>query len=608
MPCLRWRVLIAFLVVSVMLSIAPSTLRAEESAEPQQAAAERPKTAAVENFAKPMGPPDAYNRGTPRGSIYGFLSAARNHDYERAAHHMDLRRLSPEDQARAPELARKLKVVLDQELWVDLVNLSDVKEGKPDDDLPSWQDRLGVIETRDDGSVTLLLQRVPRRQDGVKIWKVAASTVVGVPALYAEFEPVWLEEHLPRYFFETDFLGVALWKWLSLATLLALASAVGLLIAVTTTRLFAFLYDHHLGSIDPRLVHLVRGPVALSATVVLFAIGRGSVRLSFELARPLGVAERLVFVVAGAWFIFRMIDLAALSARVRLEERGNVGAASVLVPTARLIKIMVFAVGGLAALGTLGVNVTAMVAGLGVGGIAVALAAQKTIENLFGGVSLLADRPVRVGDFFRYGDQVGQVGTVEEIGLRSTRIRSLDRTLVTIPNAEFSNLRLENFAARDRMRLTAIIGVRYETTSDQLRYLLVKMREVLVAHPRVLPDPLRVRFAGFGACSLDVEFLAYVDTSDWNEFLGIREDIYLLFMDVVKEAGTSFAFPSSTTYVGRDPGLDEDEVRRAEERVAAWRAKNELQFPNFDDPRRQEIENTLDWPPIGSPRLREVED
>jgi MscS family membrane protein len=194
------------------------------------------------------------------------------------------------------------------------------------------------------------------------------------------------------------------------------------------------------------------------------------------------------------------------------------------------------------------------------------------------------------------------MGTVEEIGLRSTRIRTLDRTVVTIPNAEFSNLRLENYARRDRMRLWTLIGVRYETMPDQLRFLLARLREILLAHPRVTEDPARVRLVGFGAYSLDLEVFAYVDSSDWNEFLAIREDVYLGFMDAIKEAGTGFAFPSSTTYLGRDGGLDAERARQAEERVAAWREQGELPFPNFPDALRREVWNRLDWPPKGSAR------
>ena len=235
-----------------------------------------------------------------------------------------------------------------------------------------------------------------------------------------------------------------------------------------------------------------------------------------------------------------------------------------LVPTQRIVKVFVVAFGLLAVLAIAGVNVTAAVAGLGVGGLAVALAAQKTIENLFGGATLFADQPVRVGDFCRFG---GQVGTIEEIGLRSTRVRTLDRTVVSIPNAEFSNLHLENFAKRDRMRIYTMIGVLYETTPEQLRYLLARLRELLLEHPRITDDPARVRFVGFGAYSLDLELFAYADTADWNELLQIREDLYLRIMDVVNESGTGFAFPSSTMYVGHHEGPDAEASRAAAERV-----------------------------------------
>ena len=151
-----------------------------------------------------------------------------------------------------------------------------------------------------------------------------------------------------------------------------------------------------------------------------------------------------------------------------------------------------------------------------------ALAAQKTVEHLFGGLTLIADQPVKVGDFCRFGDQVG---TVERIGLRSTRVRTLDRTVVSVPNGDFAKLRLENFAERDRIWLRVMLGLRYETTPDQLRHVLVDLHELLYAHPRIDPDPARVRFVGFGAYTLDVEIYAYVRTADYNEFLAVREDL-----------------------------------------------------------------------------------
>jgi len=596
----RGRALLGGLLLASVLGVAAPAQASGEAREtadtptsPLEALAAKPD---VEDFSKPMGPPDPLNRGTPRGSVFGYLAAARSGDYDRAAEFLDLRGLPPGAEARGPELARRLEVVLDETLVIDVVNLSDDNAGAPGDGLAAWQDKVGDIETPS-GTVPLLLQRVPREGDGVRIWKIAHSTVDRVDALYAAYEPAWLEDWLPAFFFDLTFREVALWKWLALLAVFGAASVVAALIAGTMTRVLGMLLTRSHEGFDSRIVALVRGPVRLASTVFIFAAGHRTLGLALAVGGALRGLERGLLFLAILWLAFRLIDLAALALRIRAEGREKLGVLSALVPAARIAKILVVIFGALVFLGALGVDVTAAVAGLGIGGIAVALAAQKSLENLFGGISLFADQPVRVGDFFRYGDQVG---IVEEIGLRSTRVRTLDRTVVSIPNADFSNLHLENFATRDRLRLITTIGVRYETTPDQLRFLLADLRRILIAHPRVAEDPARVRFVGFGAYSLDIEIFAYVDTPDWSEFLGIREEVYLLFMDAVKEAGTGFAFPSTTTYLGRDLGLSEEDQRRAEERVAEWRKRGELPFPNYPESFWREMENSLPWPPAGS--------
>ena len=173
----------------------------------------------------------------------------------------------------------------------------------------------------------------------------------------------------------------------------------------------------------------------------------------------------------------------------------------------RLVSVVVLAYLGIYAAEAVGIPIAPLVAGLGVGGLAIALAIRPTLENIIGGLTLFADRPVRVGDFCRYGDEIG---TVEQIGLRSTRIRSLERTIVTVPNAEFSQMKLDNFAARDIRLLKTILQLRYETTPDQLRYVLAELRKLLLGHPKVTPAPARVRFVGYGAYSLDLEIFAYL--------------------------------------------------------------------------------------------------
>jgi MscS family membrane protein len=311
-----------------------------------------------------------------------------------------------------------------------------------------------------------------------------------------------------------------------------------------------------------------------------------------------------LFIVAVTWLLLRVTDVLSSVVEARLVERGEVGAKALVPPGRKFVKAIVVIFSFVAILSNFGFNVAALLAGLGVGGIAVALAAQKTIENLFGGVILYTDRPVRVGDFCRFGDKMG---TVEEIGIRSTRIRTLDHTVITIPNATFSNMEIDNITARERIRLLAILTVRYETTPDQLRYILVEIRKLLYSHERIIPDTPRVRFINFGAFSLDIEVLAYANTTDWAEFLGIREDIFLRIMDIIETSGSGFAFPSQTLYMGRDDGLKAERVREISEKVQQWRERSEIFLPNFPANKIEEFKGTLPYPPEGSPEHRGTE-
>jgi MscS family membrane protein len=166
-------------------------------------------------------------------------------------------------------------------------------------------------------------------------------------------------------------------------------------------------------------------------------------------------------------------------------------------------------------------------------------------------------------------------------------------------------MHIVNYARRRRMLLSTVLGLRHETTGDQLRVVLARLREMLLAHPRVVDDEPRVRFAGFVDFALNVEIRAYVGTSDWNEFLAIREDIYLRVMNIVKDAGTGFALPSRTVYHARDDGLDAERQQDAEAQVRAWCSAQELPFPNFTADYREKTRNTLDYPPEGSPDASE---
>ena len=216
-----------------------------------------------------------------------------------------------------------------------------------------------------------------------------------------------------------------------------------------------------------------------------------------------------------------------------------------------LVQGLLIVFGLLLILRQLGFELTTAIAGLSIGGVAIAFASQKTIENLFGTIMVITDQPIRVGDFCQAGNIEG---TVESIGLRSTRIRTLNRTLVTIPNGEFSALNIENLAHRDKFLFRHKFGLRYETTAEQLQLVLKEIRTMLSEYPGVEPATHRTRFVKFGDSSLDIEVFAYVLTPDALGFLAVQEDLLIRLMGIIEATGTSFAFPSQTMYLTRDPG------------------------------------------------------
>ncbi len=228
---------------------------------------------------------------------------------------------------------------------------------------------------------------------------------------------------------------------------------------------------------------------------------------------------------------------------------GRQGMLAVIMLVRRTLQVLSWVLGAVIAATAAGFDMTGVLAGLGIGGIAISLAAQRTIENIFAGVSIVADQPIRVGDTCRIGPRIG---TVERIGMRSVQLRSPERTLVTIPNSQFASAEVESLAARDRMRMHMTVGLRYETSSEEMVQVLQRCESLLRANARVLPEGIRVRFVGFGASSLDVEIQAFIGTRDWEEFLQLRQAILLEVMGAVEACGTGFAFPSTTVYLARD--------------------------------------------------------
>jgi MscS family membrane protein len=412
--------------------------------------------------------------------------------------------------------------------------------------------------------------------------------------------PAWIEA-LPDWA-NTSILGLVLWKWLVVVTLLGLASAVVIVVFRWGRRAP---WDGSLGSYLRRL----GTPLSiLVVTPLLRFLFQMQINLTGSAAEAPDYLIEVAYGVAVVWLVWLTASWLAEALIATPLISPNSLDANLIRLAARTTGILASMVLLFQVAHAVGIPVYGLVAGAGVGGITVALAAKSTLENFLGSLNIYADRPIRVGDLCRYGEDASadwqRIGHIEEIGLRSTRIRGLDRTVTTIPNADFSNMHIVNLTKRDLMLLSTTLCLRYETTQDQLRFVLADLRELMHAHPMTLHtanDPIRVRFAGFGESSLDVAIRVYIKTSDVDEFLAIKEDILLRVMQVVEQAGTGFAFPSRTLYHSRESGLDDARRQDAEKQVRAWASAQTLPFPEFSEDYRCKITDTLDYPPEGSP-------
>lgn len=474
---------------------------------------------------------------TPRASIARFLDACRSGQYEEAARFLRA-------DTDGPRLARHLKAVLDRNEWIDLDRLSADPHGDVNDGLAAETDEVMTIKRPDAGRDPVRVVRV-EDADGTR-WKFSRGTVERIETWYRALPDHFALEHLPEVLLRPGWFELLWWQWAALPVLVVLALLGGRALGWVTREVLGRVTSRTAASWDDLLVRRVGGPLTAGWALALLylAVPR------LALLGPAEVSVRRVLgalaLFTGAWAMLRTVEIGA---KVVTSSAWVIArpASRALIPIAsRAAHIAVLAIAAIVILSYLGVPVTSLVAGLGVGGLALALAAQKTVENLFGAFSLGLDQPIREGDFIKVEDFVG---TVEAIGLRSTRIRTLDRTVVSLPNGKLADMRLESYTARDRLRLSCTVGLVYGTTEAQLRTILDGLERVLRAHPLIWPDTVVVRFSGFGESSLDVEVMAWFQTTVWGEFQAARQEVLLGFMAVVEEAGSGFAFPTRTVHV-----------------------------------------------------------
>jgi MscS family membrane protein len=476
---------------------------------------------------------DPLGRDTPQDSVFHFLEACHARDYVKATHYLDLRRMSPADRSKnGPELARQLEDLLDDTAF-DFTTLSHAREGDTSDGLDSKLDHLATFVV-DRKTLELQLERIELKP-GYHVWVVSSDSVAKIPEAHQVIAETPFEKKLPQQLVTVELLDTPIWRWIAL-----------LVLAPTLWILGGFLAWALIAAVRP-LVDApgFRGPIRACLAVAGF---RAVVEFVPPAALPRSFIERalgLLFSLALAWACAAMVDLIAERWNSRLDPRVQAVSFSVLPLIRQVLKLSFFLFAILSVLSAWGYNTSTILAGLGVGGLAIALAAQKTVENLFGGISVIGDRPVLVGDACRFGDRTG---TVMHIGLRSTRIRTPDRTVISVPNGQFSSMALENFSARDKIWFHPMLNLRRDTTSEQLLKVLSSLREILTTSPKVEPGKLPVRFIGVGPYSLDIEVMVYVTTTDYDEFLTLQQELLLKMLQAVEQAGTALAVPIQESF------------------------------------------------------------
>jgi MscS family membrane protein len=349
-------------------------------------------------------------------------------------------------------------------------------------------------------------------------------------------------------------VGVAWWQWIALAAALIGARVIGGLVTRVVLWIARRLTGKTATTLDDVLLAKLAGPFRLLGWVAILRVTVPVIELPHNASEVAVDAMLAAFAIALVWGALRAIDVVAQRVSTASWAAQRPASRALLSLISRAAKVVVMVIAGIGFLGGIGLPVSSLLAGLGIGGIAVAFGAQKTVENLFGAFAIGVDQPLREGDYVRIEKDVE--GTVETVGLRSTRIRTADRTLVTLPNGRLADMRIETFAARDRCRFAITLGLVYATSAAQMRKVLDGVDRLLRDHPKVWPSDIVVRFLAIGTSSLDIEIGAWFDTTDYNVFRDCRQATLLGIMDIVEKSGTSLAFPTRTVHVvgpARDP-------------------------------------------------------
>ncbi len=535
----RW--LLAGGLTGTLALASPAAVFAQVPANP---AAAQP---AVEQPAEP--PSGSVAPDSPRASVRAFLDAADQGRWEDAARFLSL---DDQQRARGAALAERLKAVIDTRHLIDIETISGASQGRQDDNLPPG---LEDVSAADAAIGTERIRMVKTSDVQGPFWAFSPKVVASIDAWYRTLPDRWLRDLLTGTRFAVllrpGYFGILWWHWLVLPFIAFLSWGAGRGLRSILRPLLSGIVSRTKTPLDDNLLAGIGPPLTLILSIVVFTLGCAVIQITREASAVLRNVTRPILTFAVFWGLWRSVPVLIEWATGRPWAASSPSARNMLSIGANILRGVVAGLAVIAIIAALGYPVGTVLAGLGIGGLALAFGAQKTVENLFGSVSLAVDQPFRIGDFVRVDDFVG---TVEDIGLRSTRFRTLDRTIVSIPNGKLADQRLESFQARDRMRLATTVGLTYDTTQRQMQAVLAGLERVLREHPRIWPDAVIVKFKEFAASSLDIEIMAWFDVPTWGDFQVCREQVLLGFMGVVEEAGASFAFPTRTVHLVQPTG------------------------------------------------------
>ena len=535
--------------------------------------AQLPKSAAPSVAqAEPATPIDPLGRATPRSAIIGLLKCTEREDYENASLYLQP---TPGRKTNLTQQAKEFRA-LQGRFESNIALLSDDPNGTVEPGLPPGQVRAGVW-TVDGATVDVILVRVDDPASG-KIWLISNETVARIPELYAQMEaevPTAGGRLIPAALTSRQLLGMSLAQWL------------GWLLSIPASWFLAWLVE--LGLIMPARIRRklrkipfnpvwqTRHGMPLKCIIAILLHSFFVYLLGPPLLYRAYYIRFLTIPLVGCfvWLVSTITDRGYEYA-VYESRTLHRGGESILIVLQRITRILLVVIALVIVLALFGLNVTTTLAGLGIGGLAVALAAQKSLENLIGGLSLLMDKAVHVGDFCRIGDQFG---TVEDVGLRSLKLRTLDQTLLVVPNGSLAQMEFGNLTGRSKFLINETFALRIETEVEQLRFVLDRVQNLLDQHPVIEPGTSRIRVTNFVGAAFALELFAYGKTGDWSQFTAIRQDIILKIAEIVRASGTRFAAPTQLAYVSSDPGVDAEKASDIVRRVTELRANDVFKFP-----------------------------